>query len=200
MLGLPACFCTGGSAQNGDDEYKSINGICAVRTGIKHIRASALTSAARYVTYRAPAGFSCVVSSSVSLLFPHVATLKMGHFNFFWPLNRALPPPTTTTKKIRWALSLITRNTLEVENKHGLTESKQAIRISKAISARPSLPYPRLSVCLSGVLLRVQGWVLMREGLAESLGADEADGTEKGNGVARTQLIWPRLFFLFFLV
>lgn len=61
------------------------------------IRASALAGAARYVTYRSPAGFSCVVSSSVSLLFPHVAALKMGHFNFFRPPNRALPPPPTTT-------------------------------------------------------------------------------------------------------
>lgn len=196
MLELPACFCTRGSAQNGDHEYKSINGICAVRTGIKHIRASALASAGRYAMYRAPAGSSCVVSSSLSLLFPHVATLKMGHFNFFWPPNRALPI-TTTKKKIQWALSLITRNTLEVENKHGLTESKQAIRISKAISARPSLAYPRL--CLSIWSPPQSSGVGANEGgLSGELGSRWS--RRKGNGVARTQLIWPWLFFLFFLV
>lgn len=43
---------------------------------------------------------------------------------------------------------MITLDALEVENKWGMTASKQAICISKAISAHPSSPHPYRSVYL----------------------------------------------------
>lgn len=43
-------------------------------------------------------------------------------------------------------------------------------------------------------MLKPKGQLSNRIASAESLGADEGDKTEKRNGVAWTQLIWPWLF------
>lgn len=160
--------------------------------------------------YHVAAGF---FSTASLLLFPPLPPVEVPHV--MWVASNE-------KKKVAWSLkcpskmfcgglSLITPNALEVDNKRGMTESKQAICISKAISARLSSTSLYLSVCppiwdppLSlgvganeGAGVKTKGraeqknW--LRAGLWEQM---KEMRQKKRNGVAWTQLIWGWLFFI----
>lgn len=151
---------------------------------IKHICAYALASAAQYVMHHAAGG--CLLHGfPVSLTWIPTrchttnGSLRMKSFLASKKLNQ----------NFLWGLSLITRIALVVENKWGMTAGKQAICVSKAISAQPSSPYPYLSVCLSirspplslAVGGRVRMWKLMGELMKEMRQRGAMDTTDNGH-------------------